>query len=146
MYCSLSTISVSTLELFLRRTTRCSSSLYILSLGGCSNLELGIILKDALESLEHRGIHAKRILCGELMTSFNMRGFSLTVLKLTTDMSSTILNLLDAPTEAFAWPKTLGTTQLTTSIHTIPDTLDFHEAFTSQVSIEYPFFRHIDQE
>ena len=106
-------------------------------LGGCSNLEVGIIVKDALENLEHRALHVKRIICGELMTSFNMKGFSLTVLKLTTEMSATILNLLDLPTEAFAWPKAISTAQLPTSIQTLSDSLEFNEEFTTQLTVKY---------
>lgn len=107
--------------------------LFVNNLGGCSNFELGIILKDSIESLEHRALHVKRVLCGELMSSFNMKGFSLTILKLTTDMSSMILNLLDAPTDAFAWPKSISTTQLPTSIQTLSDSLEFNEQFTAQL-------------
>ena len=68
-----------------------------------------------------------------MMTSFNMKGFSLTVLKLTTDMSSTILSLLDAPTDAFAWPKTISTTQLPSSIQTLSDSLEFNEQFSRKL-------------
>ena len=71
------------------------------------------------------------------MTSFNMKGFSLTILKLTTEMSATILSLLDSPTEAFAWPKAISTTQLSTSIQTLSDSLDFNEEFTAQLTIRY---------
>ncbi|CAF0946709.1 unnamed protein product [Adineta steineri] len=109
--------------------------LLVNNLGGCSNLELGIILKDAIENLEHRALHVKRVICGELMTSFNMKGFSLTLLKLTTDMSTTILNLLDSPTEAFAWPKIISPTQLSTSIQTLSDSLEFNEQFSTQLVI-----------
>ncbi|UJR35578.1 hypothetical protein I4U23_028331 [Adineta vaga] len=109
--------------------------LLVNNLGGCSNLEFGIIVKDAIENLEHRALHVKRIICGEMMTSFNMKGFSLTVLKLTTDMSSTILNLLDAPTDAFAWPKVISPTQLPTSIQTLSDSLEFNDQFTAQLVI-----------
>lgn len=93
-------------------------------------------MKDSIESLEHRALHVKRILCGELMSSFNMKGFSLTILKLTTEMSSMILDLLDAPTDAFAWPKSISTTQLPTSIQTLPDSLEFNEQFTAQLITE----------
>ena len=67
-----------------------------------------------------------------MLTSFNMKGFSLTVLKLTTDMSSLILNLLDSPTDAFAWPKTISSTQLPSSIHVLSDSLAFNDKFSAQ--------------
>ncbi|CAF0720483.1 unnamed protein product [Rotaria sordida] len=106
--------------------------LFVNNLGGCSNLELGIIVKDAIESLERRAIHVKRIICGEMMTSLNMKGFSLTVLKLTTDMNSTILNLLDLPTDAFAWPKTISPVQLSSSIQILSDSLEFNEQLSTE--------------
>ncbi|CAF1146628.1 unnamed protein product [Adineta ricciae] len=109
--------------------------LLVNNLGGCSNLELGIIVKDAIENLEHRALHVKRVICGELMTSFNMKGFSLTVLKLPADMSTIVLNLLEAPTDAFAWPKIISPTQLPTSIQTLSDSLEFNDEFTAQLVI-----------
>ncbi len=69
------------------------------------------------------------------MTSFTMKGFSLTVLKLTTDMSSIILNLLDAPTNAFAWPKTISPTQSANSIQALSDSLEFNDQFSAQLLI-----------
>ncbi|CAF0890222.1 unnamed protein product [Rotaria sp. Silwood1] len=109
--------------------------LFVNNLGGCSNLELGVIVKDAIENLEQRKLHVKRVICGEMMTSFNMKGFSLSVLKLATDMSSTILNLLDAPTDAFAWPKMISPVQSSNSIQAVSDSLEFSEQFTSQIVI-----------
>ncbi|CAF2380419.1 unnamed protein product [Rotaria sp. Silwood2] len=109
--------------------------LFVNNLGGCSNLELGIIIKDAIESLENRAIHVKRIMCGEMMTSFNMKGFSLTVLKLTTDLSITILNLLDSSTDAYAWPKTISPAQLSSSIQTLSDSLEFNEQLSAELII-----------
>ncbi len=70
------------------------------------------------------------------MTSFNMKGFSLTVLKLTTDMSATILSLLDAPTDAYAWPKSISPTQLPSSIQTLSDSLEFNEQFSAELVIK----------
>ncbi len=104
-------------------------------LGGCSNLEIGIIVKDAIETLEKHKFHVKRVICGEMMTSFNMKGFSLTLLKLATDMSSTILNLLDSPTEAFSWPKIISSTQAANSIQALSDSLEFNDQFSTQLAI-----------
>lgn len=106
------------------------------SLGGCSNLEMGIIAKDAIENLENRKFLVKRVICGELMTSFSMKGFSLTVLKLTSDSSSTILNLLDASTNAFSWPKLISPTQAANSIQSQSDSLEFNDQFSSQLVIK----------
>lgn len=97
---------------------------------------MGIIVKDAIENLEHRKLFVKRVICGEMMTSFNMKGFSLTVLKLNPDMSSTILELLDAPTNAFAWPKTISSTQASNTIQALSDSLEFNDQFSAQLVIK----------
>lgn len=97
---------------------------------------MGIIVKDAIENLEHRALHVKRVISGELMSSFNMKGFSLTVLKLTAETSSTILSLLDFPTDAFAWPKSISPTQLPSSIQTLSDSLEFNEQFSTPLVVK----------
>ncbi|CAF1088245.1 unnamed protein product [Adineta ricciae] len=109
--------------------------LFVNNLGGCSNLELGVIVKDAIENLERRKLHVKRVICGEMMTSFNMKGFSLTVLKLASDSSTTILELLDSPTDAFSWPKTISPTQTANSIQALSDSLEFNDQFSAQLVI-----------
>lgn len=106
-------------------------------LGGCSNLEAGIIAKDAIENLERRKLYVKRVICAELMTSFNMKGFSLTILKLASEKSSTMLDLLDAPTNAFAWPKTICPTQAANSIQALSDSLEFNEEFSAKLVLKY---------
>ena len=108
-----------------------------MSLGGCSNLEEGIIAKDAIENLERRKLHVKRVMCVEMMTSFNMKGFSLTILKLSNEKGSTILDLLDASTDAFAWPKTISPTQAANSIQALSDSLEFNDEFSAQLVIKY---------
>lgn len=70
------------------------------------------------------------------MTSFNMKGFSLTLLKLTADISSTILNLLDFPTDAFAWPKIISPTQLPTSIQPLTDSLEFTDQLNAEHTLQ----------
>ena len=97
---------------------------------------MGIIAKDAIENLEQRKFLVKRVICGEMMTSFNMKGFSLTVLKLSWELSTTILNLLDAPTNAFAWPKLITPTQAANSIQKQSDSLEFNDQFSAQLVIK----------
>lgn len=109
--------------------------LLINNLGGCPALEMGVIIKDAIENLEKRSFHVKRVICGEMMSSFSMKGFSLTVLKLTSDLSSTILDLFDAPTDAFAWPKIISPTQASNSIQAQSDSLEFNDQFSTQLVI-----------
>jgi hypothetical protein len=71
-----------------------------------------------------------------MMTSFNMKGFSLTILKLASDKSSNILDLLDAPTDAFAWPKLISPTPAANSIQALSDSLEFNEQFSAQPVIK----------
>ena len=48
------------------------------------------------------------------------------------DMSTAILNLLDAPTEAFAWPKSIHATQALTSIHPLTNSAELPDDFAVQ--------------
>ncbi|KAF1986864.1 dihydroxyacetone kinase [Aulographum hederae CBS 113979] len=81
--------------------------LLINNLGGVSVLEMSGIATEALSQLESDyNVKPVRILCGTYMTSLNMPGFSLTLLKLAdTGLGGgkDMLNLLDAPAEAIGW-------------------------------------------
>ncbi|GAB3081422.1 dihydroxyacetone kinase family protein [Corynebacterium aquatimens] len=74
--------------------------LLVNGLGGTSELELDLVFGEALAQLADRGIKVKRGLRGSLVTSLNMAGISLTVTKVNKEM----LELIDAPTSAPAWP------------------------------------------
>lgn len=74
------------------------------NLGALSCLELAIIARAAILSLESRGVIVQRVVSGSFMTSLEMCGVSLTLMK--TDRE--ILRLFDAKTSAPAWP-TLST-------------------------------------
>lgn len=50
--------------------------------------------------IEKRGIRLSRVLSGTFMTSLDGPGFSITLLKATTEM----LEHIDAPTNALGWP------------------------------------------
>ncbi|GAA5972207.1 hypothetical protein JCM11641_002358 [Rhodosporidiobolus odoratus] len=93
--------------------------LMVNNLGGLSELELGVVTKEAAEWLPRKKITVKRAISGSFMTSLNLPGFSLTLLllpreslplpesastssKLTFD-ASLLVDLFDAPTEAPAW-------------------------------------------
>lgn len=94
-------------------------------------------MKDAIENLERRKLHVKRVISGEMMTSFSMKGFSLTVLKLANELSSTLLDLLNAPTDAFAWPKVISPAQASNSVQALSDSLEFNDQFSAQLVIKY---------
>ena len=86
--------------------------LVVNGLGGTSNLELGLLAHLAMQSLEKRGGKVCTIthaMCGNFMTSLNMRGASLTVSVLDENDGA----LLDAPCEVNAWPRCINLSSTT---------------------------------
>ncbi|KAJ3818592.1 Dak1 domain-containing protein [Lentinula raphanica] len=85
--------------------------LMVNNLGGLSPLELSAVSLEATKTISKKGLRIKRVLCGTYMTSLNMPGFSLTLLKLPSaeqeasqgPSQDLILSLLDAPSEASGW-------------------------------------------
>ncbi|XP_067681393.1 triokinase/FMN cyclase-like [Haliotis asinina] len=71
------------------------------NLGGTSVLELNIVAREAVCYLEGRGLKVDRMYCGTFMTSLQMAGVSITLLKL----DDTLCRCLDAPTSAPGWSK-----------------------------------------
>ncbi|KXS21213.1 Dak1-domain-containing protein [Gonapodya prolifera JEL478] len=52
------------------------------NLGGVSGLEMGVVVKDVVEALRSRGLAPSRLYSAPLMTSLDMRGVSVTLLRL----------------------------------------------------------------
>ncbi|KIW64362.1 dihydroxyacetone kinase [Phialophora macrospora] len=81
--------------------------LLINNLGGVSNLEIGGIVAEVHKQLkEDYGIVPVRVIAGTFITSLNGLGFSASVLKLEDTglgPGKSMLELLDAPAEAFGW-------------------------------------------
>jgi dihydroxyacetone kinase len=81
--------------------------LLVNNLGGVSVLELGGITNEVIEQLaKDWKIKPVRILSGTFMTSLNGLGFSVSLLKVTDTglgAGSSMLELLDAPSEASGW-------------------------------------------
>ncbi|KAF8332086.1 Dak1 domain-containing protein [Cantharellus anzutake] len=85
--------------------------LLVNNLGAVSQLELGVIVKEAIAWLRNKKFIVKRVLSGTYMTSLNMPGYSLTILLLPRGGSpdskiasaTEILDLLDAPSDAPGW-------------------------------------------
>ncbi|XP_012581178.1 PREDICTED: bifunctional ATP-dependent dihydroxyacetone kinase/FAD-AMP lyase (cyclizing) isoform X2 [Condylura cristata] len=75
--------------------------LVVNNLGGLSFLELGIIADAAIRTLEGRRVKIARALVGTFMSALEMPGVSLTLLL----VDEPLLKLLDAKTNAAAWPK-----------------------------------------
>lgn len=87
--------------------------LLVNNLGGVSVLEMGGIANQVIDELEKTWkIVPKRILVGTYMTSLNGMGFSISLLRLAnTGLGSgrSMLELLDAPTEATGWSAAVKT-------------------------------------
>uniref|UniRef100_A0A8C1M5Q7 Triokinase/FMN cyclase n=2 Tax=Cyprinus carpio TaxID=7962 RepID=A0A8C1M5Q7_CYPCA len=70
------------------------------NLGGLSCLEIAVVSKVAVHCLEERGVQVVRVMAGSFMTSLEMAGMSLSLMKVDEEM----LRLFDAKTTAPAWP------------------------------------------
>jgi len=89
--------------------------LLVNNLGGISELEMGVALKEAGLYLQSKKIAVKRAICGTFMTSLNMPGLSVTLVRLPTEAvkvdgvpitADSLLELLDARNEAPSWKNT----------------------------------------
>uniref|UniRef100_A0A667YR46 Triokinase/FMN cyclase n=1 Tax=Myripristis murdjan TaxID=586833 RepID=A0A667YR46_9TELE len=70
------------------------------NLGALSCLEMAVVTRAAINCLEVRGVVVARVMSGSFMTSLEMAGVSLTLMKADQD----VLRLFDAKTSAPAWP------------------------------------------
>ncbi|ONA52041.1 dihydroxyacetone kinase, partial [Burkholderia pseudomallei] len=75
-------------------------ALLVNGLGATPDMELGIVLRAAYDSLSRRGVEVARAWAGTFLSALDMPGCSISLLKLNDDL----LELLDAPTQARAWP------------------------------------------
>jgi len=75
------------------------------NLGGTSKLEELILAREVVLQLEERGHEVVRMYAGHMMTSLEMSGILISLLRVTEYPEW--LELLDDPTEAPAWPVTL---------------------------------------
>lgn len=75
------------------------------NLGGTSKLEELVLSRELVLQLESRGYSVVRVYCGHMMTSLEMAGILISILKVTDHPEW--LELLDAPTAAPAWPAPL---------------------------------------
>ncbi|GBC05879.1 hypothetical protein RclHR1_06490014 [Rhizophagus clarus] len=76
-------------------------ALLVNNLGGISTLELGVVLNDAFNYLVKKNFYVKRVYIGHYMTSLNMPGVSLSILKLPKDLD--VVPLLDVKAETPGW-------------------------------------------
>ncbi|EWY85430.1 hypothetical protein FOYG_12604 [Fusarium oxysporum NRRL 32931] len=78
-------------------------ALMVNNLGGLSVLEISVVADEVVKQLVERGIHIERSLVGTFVTSLDGPGFSVTLLSLDDELTE----LLDAPTTAPAWPRSI---------------------------------------
>ncbi|XP_042889906.1 triokinase/FMN cyclase-like [Penaeus japonicus] len=71
------------------------------NLGCTSELEMGILRREVVIQLKQRGINPLRVYQGSLMTSLDMKGVHIAVLRI---LDPSWVAFLDAPTTALAWP------------------------------------------
>ena len=87
--------------------------LLVNNFGGVSNIELGAIIMEVTMQLENKYcLNPCRIYAGTLVGSLNGPGFSLSLLRVKDTglgPGRSLLELLDAPTEAAGWPANIKT-------------------------------------
>lgn len=76
-------------------------ALLVNGLGATPPMELAIVARSAVARLEAKGIVVERAWAGTFLSALDMPGFSLSVMQ----VDDAALSLIDAPTEAGAWPR-----------------------------------------
>ncbi|MCA1864340.1 dihydroxyacetone kinase subunit DhaK [Agrobacterium genomosp. 3] len=76
-------------------------ALLVNGLGSTPPMELSIVAGAAVELLEKKGVTVERAWAGTFLSALDMPGFSLSVMH----VDETSLALIDAPTDASAWPR-----------------------------------------
>lgn len=75
------------------------------SLGNVTGLEMTLIVNDVLKILKQQeGVNVLRVVSGTLMSSLDMNGISITVLKLNDQNKAEVLSYLDLPVDSPFWP------------------------------------------
>ena len=75
------------------------------NLGSVTNLEMGIITKEVISQLEGKphNLNILRIYVAPFMTSLEMAGFSISVMKLQKGVKDELIGCLDMPSETIGW-------------------------------------------
>lgn len=76
-------------------------ALLVNNLGATPPMEIAIVVGEALQGLVRRGIEVRRLWSGTLLSALDMAGVSISILPL----DNRLQELLDADTDAAAWPK-----------------------------------------
>ncbi|MCZ7487921.1 dihydroxyacetone kinase family protein [Rhizobium rhizogenes] len=76
-------------------------ALLVNGLGSTPPMELAIVARSAVAQLEEMGVVVERAWAGTFLSALDMPGFSLSLMH----VDETALGLIDAPTDAGAWPR-----------------------------------------
>lgn len=76
-------------------------ALLINGLGSTPPMELAVVARSAVTRLEAKRVVVERAWAGTFLSALDMPGFSLSVMH----VDDAMLNLMDAPTDAGAWPR-----------------------------------------
>ncbi|MCZ7495235.1 dihydroxyacetone kinase family protein [Agrobacterium rhizogenes] len=76
-------------------------ALLVNGLGSTPPMELAVVARSAITRLEAKGVVVERAWAGTFLSALDMPGFSLSVMH----VDDAMLNLMDAPTDAGAWPR-----------------------------------------
>ena len=75
------------------------------SLGNVTGLEMTLIVNEVVKLLQQQqGVNVLRVVSGTLMSSLDMNGMSITVLKLNDSNKAEVLSYLDLPVDSPFWP------------------------------------------
>ena len=79
------------------------------NLGRVTPLEMSLIVKDMINFYEDQDkVTVLRLLYGPMLTSMDMNGISITVLKVDKEHKEEILAYIDMPVDSPAWPKVIN--------------------------------------
>ena len=75
------------------------------NLGSVTNLEMGILTNEIISQLEGcpHNLNILRIYVAPFMTSLEMAGFSISILKMQSEVKDKLLSCLDMPSETIGW-------------------------------------------
>ncbi|SCY64096.1 dihydroxyacetone kinase family protein [Rhizobium sp. NFACC06-2] len=76
-------------------------ALLVNGLGSTPPMELAVVARSAVTRLKAKGVVVERAWAGTFLSALDMPGFSLSVMH----VDDAMLNLIDAPTDAGAWPR-----------------------------------------
>lgn len=76
-------------------------ALLVNGLGSTPPMELAVVARSAVARMEAKGVVVERAWAGTFLSALDMPGFSLSVMH----VDDAMLNLIDAPTDAGAWPR-----------------------------------------